>query len=127
MHDLFHSALTKECFVAEDTTYKSKCRAEKPSSGEWSMISKIIFKPVLSSTLFTTENPNDVQDHIAELRKEWRSKQPLARTVSHVKLLLKRTQDYRVQQLKNQSTGRIGTLMDEFPCFENGQFACTRT
>ena len=84
---------------------------------------KRMFKPAsLGPQLASEPVSSDSKVHTSELQKEWHSKQPLARNSNHIKLLIKQTREYRVQQLKNHPNGRIRPVIDEFPCFEDGQY-----
>ena len=84
---------------------------------------KRMFKPAsLGPRLASEPVSNDSKVHTAELQKEWNSTQPFPRNSNHIKLLLKQTREYRVQQLKNHPNGRIRPVIDEFPCFEDGQY-----
>ena len=64
-------------------------------------------------------NENDTQSHIAQLKKEWQGK---TRNVHHIRLLLRQTREYRIQQLKKHPNGSIKFMLEEFPCFQDGKY-----
>jgi hypothetical protein len=61
----------------------------------------------------------DVNAHLEELKREWAK---ASRNSSHIKILLKHTQQYRRDLLTKHPSGRLQPIIDAFPCFQDSMF-----
>lgn len=62
---------------------------------------------------------DEYRSHVAELKKAGEMKQP---NVNHMRTLLRETYDSRRQWLKSLEGPAVKKILEEYPCFQLGQF-----
>ena len=78
------------------------------------------FIEVKASTPGVTEfTPDQYELHVEELQKHW---QQGKRNKSHIINLMRQTREGRRQWMTTLPAGNIATILEKFPCLEEGQY-----
>jgi len=96
-----------------------KDKSERPKNPRRTV--EIFRTPPKSSSSATTVASSDEESHLKELQSEWK-KPASSRNKSHIKMLLQHTTKLLEQKLKDSPSGGVSTVLQDFPCFEDGNY-----